>query len=167
MAPVFPVVLLGDERISEIEKVEGLEHGAEDFISKPFGKCEFVARLRVSLRPQAQRPKASRLYSFANLSLRTNARRVRTASGKDISLSATEYNMLVAFLDHPQTILSRDDLIRATRRHAGELAGRSVDVLIVRLRRKIEMDGQILIRTIRGRGYEFAADVQVVVGRAS
>ncbi|MGO6694934.1 winged helix-turn-helix domain-containing protein [Rhizobium johnstonii] len=162
-ASSLPVVILGDRSLSEADKVRGLEGGAEDFILKPFGRREFIARLRVGLRPRQVPERAYFVYSFANWSLNTRTRTLTKTSGEEVELSATEFNVLVTFLDHPETILSRQELIRLTRLHASELAGRSVDVLIVRLRRKIESgcEDRAIIKTVRGQGYMLAVTVEV------
>lgn len=160
----FPVVVIGDEQVREADKVRGLECGADDYIVKPFGKREFVARLRVCLRPvkNAERSARMRTFSFADWSLNTKSRILRHVSGEETKLSAAEFNVLLTFLDHPQTILSREEIIAKTRLNDGEVVDRSIDVLILRLRRKIECGshGGAMIQTVRGKGYVFAAPVQ-------
>lgn len=160
----FPVVIMNKEPVAEADKVRGFECGAEDYISKPFGKREFVARLRVCLRPlpAAERTLPLRTFSFAGWSLNTRSRILRSGSGKETKLSAAEFNVLLAFLDHPQTVLSREEIIAKTRLHDREVVDRSIDVLILRLRRKIEADSSdaAIIKTVRGKGYVFVAPVR-------
>jgi DNA-binding response OmpR family regulator len=159
----FPVVVIGDARVTEADRVRGLECGADDYIAKPFGKREFVARLRVCLRPSKPVERATRMraYSFADWSLNTKSRILRKACGYEAVLSAAEFNVLVTFLDHPQVILSREEIITKTRLHDREVVDRSVDVLILRLRRKIEAGSAsgAMIKTVRGQGYVFVAPV--------
>jgi DNA-binding response OmpR family regulator len=160
----FPVVVISDDRTCETDKVRGLECGADDYMSKPFGKREFVARIRVCLRPAkvVEWPVRMRAFSFAGWSLNTKSRILRHVSGEEVKLSAAEFSVLLTFLDNPQTILSREEIIAKTRLHDHEVVDRSIDVLILRLRRKIETgsDGAAMIQTVRGKGYVFVAPIR-------
>lgn len=160
----FPVVIVSGAYVDEADKVRGLESGADDYIARPFGCSEFVARLKVCLRPPhpADRATTVRTYCFAGITLNT---RLRLLSGPvapaPVKLTESEFNLLQAFLDQPQTVLSREDLIAGTRLHGGEVVDRSIDVLIVRLRKKIETASGTadIIRTVRGKGYLFSAEI--------
>ncbi|WP_315855963.1 response regulator [Rhizobium leguminosarum] len=165
-----PIIIISGDRCEEADKVLGLELGAADFIAKPFGTREFLARVRVALRGQSNtyRTKDRRTFSFNNWTLNLKRRRLTTLDNVEIKLTAGEFNLLVAFLEKPREVLSRDELLTASRVHDEEVYDRSVDVLILRLRRKLEHDSTNpqLIRTARGVGYFFDADVSVSYWRS-
>jgi two-component system, OmpR family, response regulator len=163
-----PIIIISGDRIEEADKVVGLELGATDYISKPFGTREFLARVRVALRgrPNLPRTKDRRTFSFNNWTLNLKQRRLIAPNGAETKLTAGEFNLLVAFLEKPRDVLSREELLAASRVHDEEVYDRSIDVLILRLRRKLEYDptNPQLIRTARGSGYFFDADVSVSFG---
>jgi DNA-binding response OmpR family regulator len=169
LSPNFPVVIVSGAGVGEAEKVRGLESGADDFITRPFGSSEFATRLKVCLRPPppAERPQAVRTYRFAGVSVNTRTLTLSSAFRAAVSLTESEFNLLQAFLDHPQTVLSREELIAGTRLHGGEVVHRSIDVLIVRLRKKIQSGtGDVaVIRTVRGKGYLFVPAVEAELRR--
>ena len=158
-----PIIIISGDRLEEADKVVGLELGASDYITKPFGMREFLARVRSVLRekPKKNIAKDRKTYIFQNWSLSLKERRLYSTEGMDIRLTAGEFNLLVAFLEAPRQILSREQLLAASRVHDEEVYDRSIDVLILRLRRKLESDSSIpnLIKTERGVGYFFNADV--------
>lgn len=165
-----PVIIISGDRLEEADKVIGLELGAVDYIAKPFGQREFLARIKVALRGRARmspKTKDRRFFSFADYSLNLKQRRLLASSGAEIKLTASEFNLLVAFLEKPKDVLSREDLLSASRVHEEEVYDRSIDVLILRLRRKLELDpsNPRLICTARGAGYYFDVDVEVSYGR--
>jgi DNA-binding response OmpR family regulator len=161
----IPIVILTG-RADEVDRVVGLELGADDYVTKPFSPRELLARVRAVLRraqatPASRREHAPRAYRFAGWELRMGTRRLISPEGKAVQLSSGEFSLLAAFLKAPRQILSRDQLLEATRLY-DDVYDRSIDVQILRLRRKIEADPAEpkLIRTERGAGYYFDADVE-------
>jgi len=160
-----PIIIISGNRLDEADKVVGLELGACDYITKPFGLREFLARVRAALRktPRVRDKKDRRSYSFDAWMLNLKRRQLVYDSREEIKLTAAEFNLLIAFLRAPRQILSREQLVSASRVHEEEIFDRSIDVLILRLRRKLEKDPSQpkLIRTERGAGYIFDAEVSV------
>lgn len=165
-----PVIVLSGVRREEVDRVLGLEMGADDYVLKPFSPRELLARIRAVLRRAELRaaapsggPGDKRLrYRFAGWELDLRARRLTAPSGEAVALTPGEFGLLVAFLRAPRVVLSREQLLAATRVHE-DVFDRSVDAQILRLRRKLEADPSqpSLIRTERGAGYVFTAPVQV------
>ncbi|GAA3103464.1 hypothetical protein GCM10010520_55710 [Rhizobium viscosum] len=160
----IPVVIITGERIEEADKAIGLEFGADDYIEKPFGLREFIARIGVCLRrplPEIER-KPERIFRFSGWSLNMRLRSLHDPAGVRCPLTPNEFRVLSTFLQSPQTILSRDQLSRGRDAGADRLDERSIDVVVNRLRRKLRGDGQAapMIETERGVGYCFAPSVQ-------
>jgi len=164
----IPMVIMSGDRLDEADKVVGLELGASDYVTKPFGLREFLARIRAVLRirPVVSERKDRTVYTFDDWSLNIRKRRLSSKSDREILLTAGEFNLLVAFLKSPRQTLSREQLLTASRVQDEEIFDRSIDVLILRLRRKLEADpaNPALIRTQRGLGYLFDAQVDVDTG---
>lgn len=160
-----PIIIISGDRLEETDKVVGLELGAADYMTKPFGLREFLARVRAALRvrPQAADRKDQKVYSFLDWELNVKRRQLMRAGAEEVKLTAAEFNLLTAFLDTPKQVLSREQLLTASRVHNEEIFDRSIDVLILRLRRKLEEDpsNPKLIVTERGAGYIFDIDVSV------
>jgi DNA-binding response OmpR family regulator len=163
----LPVVILTG-RSHEADRVLGLELGADDYLTKPFSPRELLARIRAVLRRaqagRAERRNAQlRAYRFGGWELRTGTRRLISPEGQAVTLTSGEFNLLLAFLKAPRQVLSRDQLLEATRLY-DDVYDRSIDVQILRLRRKIERDPAEpgLIRTERGAGYYFDCEVDAV-----
>lgn len=164
-----PVIIITGDRRDEIDRVVGLELGADDYITKPFSLRELLARIRAVLRRQEaarsapQRDPELRRAKFGGWQLDRRLRRLVDPSGSQISLTKGEYALLTAFLDAPQRPLSREQLLQATRVHE-DIFDRSIDVQILRLRRKLEPDPSSpqIIQTERGVGYTFTLPVQAV-----
>jgi DNA-binding response OmpR family regulator len=162
-----PVIIVTGDRRDEIDRVVGLELGADDYITKPFVLRELLARIRAVLRRQEagrsapQRDPERRRSNFGGWQLDRRLRRLVDPAGSQISLTKGEYALLTAFLDAPQRPLSREQLLQATRVHE-DIFDRSIDVQILRLRRKLEPDPSTpqMIRTERGVGYTFTLPVQ-------
>ncbi|TCL74841.1 response regulator [Rhizobium sp. BK251] len=158
-----PIIIISGDRLEEADKVVGLELGATDYVSKPFGMREFLARVRAALREKPLRPVAKdrKSYAFKGWILSLKQRRLLSDSNEEIKLTVGEFNLLVAFLNAPRQVLSREQLLSASRVHEEEIYDRSIDVLILRLRRKLEKDSSNpeIIKTERGVGYFFDADV--------
>jgi DNA-binding response OmpR family regulator len=165
-----PIIIISGDRLDEDDKVIGLELGAADYITKPFGLREFLARVRAALRERPERKgnSQSKIYTFDDWRISTKNRQLRDASGDEIKLTAAEFNLLMAFVKSPRQILSREQLLLATRVYDQEIYDRSIDVLILRLRRKLEVDASSpkYIKTERGVGYIFDAEVNVQELRA-
>lgn len=156
-----PVIILS-ARGSDADRVLGLELGADDYVAKPFSRPELLARIRAVLRRAAEAPEPIKGSSRARIAfegwvLDTGRRELTATDGAIIDLSAAEYDLLLAFIEHPQRVLTRDQLLELARGRVGDVFDRSVDVLVGRLRRKIERDadGRPLIKTMRGAGYLF------------
>jgi DNA-binding response OmpR family regulator len=148
----------------------GLELGADDYLTKPFSPRELLARIRTVLRrtrstalAQAQR-REIRAYRFAEFELNLRTRRFKRRDGQHIDLTNGEFNLLAALLAAPERILTRDQLLDASRVHENEVYDRSIDVQVLRLRRKIESDPSRpqFIVTERGVGYIFKSPVEAV-----
>jgi len=164
-----PILML-TAKSQEIDKVVGLELGADDYVTKPFSPRELLARIRALLR-RVQASNAVgypdehvRAYRFAGWELNTRLRRLKSAGGQLISLTNSEFSLLCAFLTSPQRVLSRDQLLERSRLHSLEVYDRSIDVTILRLRRKIESDpsNPTMLTTVRGAGYIFNSSVNVL-----
>lgn len=162
-----PVIIVTGHRRDEIDRVVGLELGADDYLIKPFGLRELLARIRAVLRRRdagfvsAQADRGKGLWRFGNWQIDRRARRLTNSSGEAVPLSKGEYALLTAFLDAPQRPLSREYLLQATRVHE-DIYDRSIDVQVLRLRRKLETDPSApsIIRTERGIGYVFTLPVE-------
>lgn len=164
-----PVIML-TSRSTQVDKVLGLEFGADDYITKPFDLREVEARIKTVLRRRGRtvRPApaanstnaAPRCFRFGNWELNLGTRRLSNKDGEEIFLTNVEFSILHAFLLRPRQILSRDDLIAASRFHH-DVYERTIDTTILRLRRKIEADSRQpeFIKTERGAGYVFSCDV--------
>lgn len=162
----IPVIAIAGERTDAVDRIVGLELGADDYLAKPFNLRELLARARSILRRQAIGHRFPGTtcrggYRFAGWELRRSTRSLRDPAGRDMPLTKSGYALLVAFLNAPGTVLSREQLLRATRTHE-DIFDRSVDVQVLRLRRTLEPDPSHprLIQTERGIGYRFAAPVQ-------
>lgn len=160
-----PVIVVSG-RGEAVERVVGLELGADDYVAKPFDFRELLARIRSVLRraPTAiQAPAATpKRLAFDRLVLDLPARRLADENGAEIPLTAGEFELLKTLLERPHEVLTRDQLMNALHgREAGPF-DRAIDVGIARLRRKIERDPSApdLIRSVRGAGYVFAAEVR-------
>src|SRR5689334_3671538 len=161
-----PVIITTGHRPDEIDRIVGLELGADDYIIKPFSLRELLARVRAVLRRQemgrvarAHEPERGG-YRFDGWQLERRNRRLLDPNGTPVALSKGEYALLLAFLEAPQRPLSRENLLQATRIHE-DIFDRSIDVQVLRLRRKLEQDPSTpsLIRTERGVGYVFTLPV--------
>ena len=164
-----PVIITTGHRRDEIDRVVGLELGAYDYITKPFGLRELLARIRAVLRRReagqaaVQRDQEKGRWRFGGWQLDRRIRRLIDSSGIPVALTKGEYALLIAFLDAPQRPLSREHLLQATRIHE-DVFDRSIDVQVLRLRRKLEADPNAprVILTERGVGYVFALPVEAL-----
>ena len=166
--PIVMITGKGDT----IDRVVGLELGADDYIAKPFQLREVVVRIRAVLRRYDSIPDTVALapvtrpdderYLFGDLELSIPHRNLKSADGASRDLTTSEFNLLVEFVKRPSRVLSRDNIMDLLKGHEWSPADRSIDSLIVRLRRKIEPDPSSpqFIKTVRGVGYVFAANVE-------
>jgi DNA-binding response OmpR family regulator len=162
-----PVIIITGHRLDDIDRVVGLELGADDYLTKPFNLRELLARVRAILRRfdvgHAAPPRAPERgrFRFSGWQLDRKSRQLTDPAGALVALTMGEYAMLLAFLEAPQRPLSREQLLQATRVHE-DVFDRSIDVQILRLRRKLERDPSAprVIQTERGVGYVFAVPVE-------
>jgi two-component system phosphate regulon response regulator OmpR len=145
-----------------VDRVAGLEVGADDYIAKPFDPRELRARIKSVLRrlqaKSAPESKSAReMAAIGACTLNLRSRELRDGKGREVPITAMEFALLKAFLDHPNQVLSRDQLLNLTRNREWEPFDRSIDIRIARLRRKIEEDPDRprSIKTVRGAGYMF------------
>ena len=160
-----PIIMVS-ARGEELDRVLGLELGADDYIAKPFGKKELLARVRAVLRRGPLASAAPLLRERTTLRFAGRTRDLRRRELVDprsavVALSGAEYDLLLSFLDNAQRVIGRERLLELSRARLGDVADRSVDVLVSRLRRKLGANNaeRGLIRTVRGVGYMFSADV--------
>ena len=161
--PIIMLTAKGDE----LDRVIGLEMGADDYLPKPFGSRELVARIKAVLRRTADntadgksgsRPQQ---YQFDRWRLDTGARELVSHDGTKLPLSTGEYDLLIVFVERPQRVLSRDQLLDLARGRTANALDRSIDTQVSRLRRKLELDpGEPkIIKTVWGGGYVFTPAV--------
>ncbi|QDH17071.1 response regulator transcription factor [Swingsia samuiensis] len=157
--PIIMVSARGEER----DRVTGLETGADDYVPKPFGQRELLARVRAVLRrggaASAEKIRREKIR-FAGWTLDLRRRELTDPSGASVEISGAEHDLLNSFLDNPQRVIARDRLLELSRTRLGDVSDRSIDVLVSRLRRKLGSDADQLIRTVRGSGYIFVAEVE-------
>ncbi len=167
-----PIVMITGKS-DVVDRVVGLELGADDYIAKPFHVREVLARVRAVLRryeggpaqPQQGEPAAAgNRYQFDGWTLDLERRELVSSAGEQRELTTAEFNMLELFVKRPARVLSRDNIMDGLKGHEWSPFDRSIDTLIVRLRRKIEPDPETprYIRTVRGVGYVFSASVSKV-----
>jgi two-component system OmpR family response regulator len=158
-------IIMVTARGAETDRVLGLELGADDYVAKPFSRPELLARICAVLRrgshPRSATDPGRRYLEFEGWRLDTSRRELSAAGKGAVDLSGAEYDVLLVFLEHPQRVLTREQILELSRNRFGNTFDRSVDVLVSRLRRKIEPEngGSTLIKTIRGAGYMFVSDV--------
>lgn len=156
-----------------VDRVVGLEIGADDYLTKPFDLRELLARVRAILRraprpcasiPAAESPEPSEpqvdpgsRVRFGHLLLDLHAHRLVASDGTELALTTPEFNLLAAFARHPNRVLSREQLLELAHGRTDEVFDRSIDIRIARIRRKIEQDpaNPRMIKTVRGAGYIF------------
>ncbi|HYD63577.1 MAG TPA: response regulator [Noviherbaspirillum sp.] len=166
-----PVLML-TARNEEADRILGLEMGADDYLSKPFAVRELLARIRAVLRrarmlpPNMQVTEASQMLAFGDWRLDTTARHLLDANGTMVALSGAEYRLLRVFLDHPQRVLTRDQLLNLTQGRQADPFDRSIDLLVSRLRQRLLDTAREprYIKTMRSEGYVFSAAVTAVEG---
>jgi two-component system, OmpR family, response regulator len=165
----IPLVMLTGVR-DEADRVMGLELGADDYVLKPFSPRELLARIRTILRRTKNsvadpvRRREIRAYRFGDFELNLRTRRLKRQDGRAVNLTNGEVNLLAALLAAPGRVLTRDQLLEASRVYDNEVYDRTIDIQVLRLRRKIEEDAAQprYIVTERGVGYLFSAPVEVL-----
>jgi two-component system OmpR family response regulator len=163
-----PVIML-TARGDETDRIIGLEMGADDYLAKPFAARELLARIKSVLRrarmlpPNLRVTEAAPILSFGDWKLDTVGRNLLDKHGTTIALSGAEYRLLRVFVDHPQRVLSRDQLLNLTQGREAELFDRSIDLLVSRLRQRLNEDARepAYIKTVRSEGYVFAMPVDI------
>lgn len=162
----LPILML-TARGETIDRVIGLEMGADDYLAKPFEPRELLARIRNILRRSRSLPTTPagqvNRYAFSGWVLDTGLIRLTSPQGVVVPLSGAEYRLLKIFVEHPQRVLNRDQLMDLTKGRDADPFDRSIDLQISRLRQKLGDDARspTLIKTLRNEGYVLAAEVQV------
>lgn len=179
VSPELPVLVLSAKG-EDLDRIIGLEVGADDYLAKPFNPRELVARIRAILRRRGQKPARNaatdpqqmntvaeqprsrrEVLVFEGWTLEIDARRLSDRENAEVPLSSGEFALLTAFVQRPQRVLSREQLLDWTRGDAADTFDRAIDVQLSRLRKKLaDRGGKGLIKTIRGDGYLFSADVK-------
>jgi len=159
------IILTGSDE--DVDKIVGLEGGADDYISKPFDERELLARVRTLLRRIMQPSDVAKsenksIANFSDWTLDLTAHELRSSAGEEIRLTSYEFQLLATLVKSPNRVLSRNQIMESITGRDWVPSDRSVDVLIGKLRKKIETDphNPIFIKTIRGAGYKFTARVQ-------
>jgi two-component system OmpR family response regulator len=164
----LPIIML-TARGEDVDRILGLEMGADDYLPKPFNPRELLARINAVLRRQATALNASATpnataLSFAGWQIDLRLRELRNPEGARVAMTSAEFDLLRAFVERSGRVLSRDSLLDLTQGRSAGSFERSIDVLVSRIRRKIEIDPQDaqLIKTVRSGGYMFTPTVEAV-----
>jgi two-component system, OmpR family, response regulator len=161
----LPVIML-TAKGEDIDRIVGLEIGADDYLTKPFNPRELVARIRAVLRrgiiDSVEGARSGSLLTFEGWRLDPNVRQLHDPNGARVAVTGAEFDLLLVFCERPRRVLSRDQLIDLTQGRTAAPFERSIDVLVSRLRQKIEKDSKdpVLIQTIRSGGYMFSPAVE-------
>lgn len=163
--PVLMLTARGDE----MDRILGLEMGADDYLAKPFAARELLARIKAVLRrtrmlpPNFQVSESGRTISFGDWKLDSVARNLLDKEGTINALSGAEYRLLRVFIDHPQRVLNRDQLLNLTQGREAEIFDRSIDLLVSRLRQRLGDDARepTYIKTVRSEGYVFSVPIDI------
>lgn len=162
-----PIILL-TAVTEEVDRILGLEFGADDYIGKPFNPRELVARIRAVLRrvgdaPPREEEKSGGAYRFAGFTCDPSVRGVYTGEGSEVQLTGAEFDLLKVFLDRPQRLIKRETLLELTNKSL-DTFDTTINVLISRIRKKLSAAGapDELFRTVRGGGYQLTTPVERV-----
>ena len=155
-------IILVTGRIDEVDRIVGLEIGADDYVTKPFNPRELLARVKTVLRRTTTSGReAPPVKRFAGWTFDSITRRLESPAGDRVPLTRAEYELLLAFVERPGIVLSRDRLLNQITHRSMDPTDRTIDVLVRRLRKKVETDpsNPELIVTAHGEGYIFAAEI--------
>jgi two-component system OmpR family response regulator len=162
----IPIIML-TARGDETDRIVGLELGADDYVAKPFSPRELLARIKSVLRraralPENLKNEESGLFRFAGWTLDAATRNLTSPQGVVVALSGTDFRLLKIFVDHPNRVLTRDQLIDLMLSRDAGPYDRAIDVQVSRLRQRLGEDAKepAIIKTVRGQGYVFAAHVE-------
>ena len=162
----LPIIMLTGKS-DEVDRIIGLEIGADDYLAKPFNPRELLARVRNVLRrwdfaPRKPDAREVSRYRFASWTLDTAARELSDAAGERHTLTGAEFRLLLAFVSHPNRVLSRHQLIELTSTRRSELFDRSIDVRVSRLRQLLRdnIGAPRIIKTVYGDGYVLGTTVE-------
>jgi two-component system OmpR family response regulator len=161
--PIIMLTAMGEE----MDRVVGLELGADDYMAKPFSTRELLARIRAVLRRGVGRPaeesRQGERYLFAGWVLNRLTRQLHDPDGVRIALTGAEFDLLAVFCERPRRVLTRDQLLDLTQGRAAGPFDRSIDTLVSRIRQKIEADPKdpVFIQTVRLGGYSFSPEVKI------
>ena len=160
----LPIILLSALR-EDVDRITGLELGVDNYLGKPFSPRELLARIRAMLprvsEPEVPSEPALRIFRFAGFTANPASRRVIAEGGQDVSLTAAEFDLLLAFLERPGRMLSRNQLLDITQGRDAPPFDRSIDVLVSRLRRKLGEKSEVpLLKTQRNGGYQLIVPVE-------
>ena len=162
----IPIIML-TARGDETDRIVGLELGADDYVAKPFSPRELLARIKSVLRraralPENLKTEESGLFRFAGWTLDAATRNLTSPQGVVVALSGTDFRLLKIFVDHPNRVLTRDQLIDLMLSRDAGPYDRAIDVQVSRLRQRLGEDAKepAIIKTVRGQGYVFAAHVE-------
>jgi two-component system, OmpR family, response regulator len=155
----IPLLML-TAKADEVDRIVGLEMGADDYLAKPFNPRELLARVRAIIRRAEAKPAKTDQLQIGALTMDRSMRSIRAGEGNEIVLTSSEFDLLECFVTRPGRILSRDQLMDLTRGRQSDAFDRTIDVQLSRLRKKIETDGQPMFKTIRNQGYVLIAAVK-------
>lgn len=160
----LPIIML-TARGSDVDRIIGLELGADDYLAKPFNPRELLARIHAVLRRMRTTDTGVKagghLLRFSGWVLDTRRRELTNPDGAVVDLSTGEYDLLLTFLEYPQRVLTRDQLMDAAKNRTPTGFDRAIDIQVSRLRKKIEKaEGPDMVKTVRGAGYLFSPDVE-------
>ncbi len=164
-----PPVIMVTARGEDVDRILGLEMGADDYLPKPFNPRELLARIRAVLRRQSAEPGRDgaappRSLRFAGWTIDRGARRLTDPEGTRVALTSAEFDLLSTFCDHPGRVLSREQLLDFTHGPKSPSQDRSIDIVVSRLRLKIERNPRDpeLVQTVRSSGYIFSPAVEAL-----
>lgn len=164
--PQLPIIMLTALK-EDVDRIIGIEIGADDYLGKPFNPRELVARIRAVLRRATREDTAVQLqrrYDMAGFHIDSEMRRITAPDGDEVDLTGAEFDLLRIFLDRPGRLLSRDQLLDLTQGRERDPMDRSIDVLMSRLRRKLgEKTDEALFKTVRNGGYQLSVPVRTEV----
>ena len=161
----LPIIML-TAKAEDLDRIVGLEMGADDYMTKPFNPRELVARIRSVLRRSAgtsvDAPCTGNVLTFDGWRLDRHRRQLHNADGARVALTGAEFDLLLVFCERPRRVLRRDQLIDLTQGRIANPFERSVDILVSRLRQKMEKDPKepVLFQTIRSGGYMLSSEVK-------